>query len=271
MTGTAGVEGLLRDLAPRVLAVLLRSHGDFEACEDAVQEALLAAAVQWPADGVPANPRRVAGHRRVAPLDEGVAQRHRPPAPGTHRRNCERDVLADHLPVLRGRSRHEFDVDVPLGNITQPRALVQGTDISRGSAPEHIRPVPVGWRHHRLGRDCLHGDCRPRVFPGPAHTDEQRRPPGLSTRAPSAVALATSGKNMYPKRTETLSNVAWLNAKSSALHTFVSILATPCALARRAAMSSISATRSVSMTRPFSDSLAMLKPGSPVPEAMSRC
>jgi RNA polymerase sigma factor (sigma-70 family) len=56
MTGMAGVEGLLRELAPRVLATLLRSHGDFEACEDAVQEALLAAAVQWPADGVPANP-----------------------------------------------------------------------------------------------------------------------------------------------------------------------------------------------------------------------
>src|SRR5437879_6438137 len=43
---------------------------------------------------------------------------------------------------------------------------------------------------------------------GLTHTDEQRRPPGLSTRANSAVALATSGKNMYPKRTETLSNVA---------------------------------------------------------------
>src|ERR1019366_4910691 len=82
------------------------------------------------------------------------------------RRNCERDVLADHLPILRGRSRHEFDVDVPLGNVAQPRTLVQGTDISRGSAPKHIRPVRVGWRHHRLGRDCLHGDRRPRVFLG---------------------------------------------------------------------------------------------------------
>src|SRR5664279_2541769 len=43
---------------------------------------------------------------------------------------------------------------------------------------------------------------------GLTHTDEQTRPPGLSTRANSAVALATSGKNMYPKRTETLSKVA---------------------------------------------------------------
>jgi predicted RNA polymerase sigma factor len=39
-----------------VLAVLLRRFGDFNTCEDAVHEALLAAAVQWPADGVPAYP-----------------------------------------------------------------------------------------------------------------------------------------------------------------------------------------------------------------------
>ena len=58
MTGSGPVEGLLRELAPRALgAMLRRGHGDFGAAEDAVQEALLAAAQQWPADGVPANPR----------------------------------------------------------------------------------------------------------------------------------------------------------------------------------------------------------------------
>jgi RNA polymerase sigma factor (sigma-70 family) len=51
------IEGLLRELAPRVLGALVRRHGDFGACEDAVQEALLAAAVQWPAEGPPDNPR----------------------------------------------------------------------------------------------------------------------------------------------------------------------------------------------------------------------
>jgi RNA polymerase sigma factor (sigma-70 family) len=50
-------EDLLRGLAPQVLGALVRRHGQFEACEDAVQEAVLAAAVAWPADGVPANPR----------------------------------------------------------------------------------------------------------------------------------------------------------------------------------------------------------------------
>jgi RNA polymerase sigma factor (sigma-70 family) len=50
------VEGLLRDLAPRALAVLVRRHGQFDACEDAMQEVLLAATTQWPRDGVPDSP-----------------------------------------------------------------------------------------------------------------------------------------------------------------------------------------------------------------------
>ncbi|TWD73032.1 RNA polymerase ECF family sigma subunit [Kribbella amoyensis] len=55
--GEARVEGLLRELAPQVLGFLARRHGQFDLCEDATQEALLAAATQWPTDGVPANPR----------------------------------------------------------------------------------------------------------------------------------------------------------------------------------------------------------------------
>jgi RNA polymerase sigma factor (sigma-70 family) len=53
----ARVEDLLRECAPQVLGALIRRYGRFDACEDAVQEALLAAAVQWPDEGVPANPR----------------------------------------------------------------------------------------------------------------------------------------------------------------------------------------------------------------------
>jgi len=51
------VEDLLRELAPQVLATLTRRHGQFEACDDATQEALLAAFRQWPVEGVPAHPR----------------------------------------------------------------------------------------------------------------------------------------------------------------------------------------------------------------------
>jgi RNA polymerase sigma factor (sigma-70 family) len=50
------VEDLLRTLAPRVLSALVRRYGGFDACEDAVQEALLAAALQWPEQGVPDSP-----------------------------------------------------------------------------------------------------------------------------------------------------------------------------------------------------------------------
>jgi RNA polymerase sigma factor (sigma-70 family) len=50
------ITDLLRELAPRVLGVLVRRSGNFDDCEDAVQEALLAAAVSWPVDGVPKNP-----------------------------------------------------------------------------------------------------------------------------------------------------------------------------------------------------------------------
>ncbi|MDT7799996.1 MAG: polymerase sigma-70 factor, subfamily [Actinomycetota bacterium] len=57
MTAPAPVAEVLRPLVPQVLGVLVRRFGQFDACEDAVQEALLAASEQWPAEGVPDNPR----------------------------------------------------------------------------------------------------------------------------------------------------------------------------------------------------------------------
>jgi RNA polymerase sigma factor (sigma-70 family) len=51
------VEDLLRRLAPRVLGAVVRRYGHFDTAEDAVQEALLAASMQWPTDGLPDNPR----------------------------------------------------------------------------------------------------------------------------------------------------------------------------------------------------------------------
>ncbi|GGT06133.1 RNA polymerase sigma factor [Nonomuraea spiralis] len=105
------IEGLLRELAPQVLGVLVRRYEQFDACEDAVQEALLDAAVQWPAQGVPDNPRawlitvasrRVIDHIRsesarrrreesaavAVPADEFVA-----PAPGEERTPAGDDTL----------------------------------------------------------------------------------------------------------------------------------------------------------------------------------
>jgi RNA polymerase sigma factor (sigma-70 family) len=81
MTEERRIEDLLRELAPQVLGVLARRYGQFDAAEDAVQEALLAAALQWPADGVPDNPRSwlvtVAGRRIVDDFRSESARRAR--------------------------------------------------------------------------------------------------------------------------------------------------------------------------------------------------
>ncbi|MPZ94720.1 MAG: RNA polymerase sigma factor [Propionibacteriales bacterium] len=75
------VEDLLRELAPQVLGALVRRHGGFDTCEDAVQEAMLAAAVQWPTDGVPDNPKgwliTVASRRRIELWRSDTARRRR--------------------------------------------------------------------------------------------------------------------------------------------------------------------------------------------------
>nr|BFD87521.1 sigma factor-like helix-turn-helix DNA-binding protein [Streptomyces sp. Xyl84] len=81
MTVDHGVEDLLRELAPQVLGALLRRYGTFDACEDAVQEALLAAALQWLAEGPPDNPRgwlvTVASRRLVDQVRSEQARRRR--------------------------------------------------------------------------------------------------------------------------------------------------------------------------------------------------
>jgi len=72
---------LLRTLAPEVLAAVVRRYGDFEACEDAVQEALLAASQQWPASGVPDHPKgwliTTASRRRIEQWRSETARQRR--------------------------------------------------------------------------------------------------------------------------------------------------------------------------------------------------
>jgi RNA polymerase sigma factor (sigma-70 family) len=75
------VEDVLRPLVPQVLGSLVRRYRTFDECEDAVQEALLAASVQWPVEGIPANPRgwllTVAGRRLTDELRSRGARRRR--------------------------------------------------------------------------------------------------------------------------------------------------------------------------------------------------
>lgn len=81
MRRTSEFEDLLRLHAPQVLGALVRRYGHFDPAEDAVQEALLAAARQWPEQGVPDNPRgwliRVASRRLVDRLRSDEARRAR--------------------------------------------------------------------------------------------------------------------------------------------------------------------------------------------------
>jgi hypothetical protein len=88
-----GTENLLRELAPQVLGALVRGYGHFDTAEDAVQEALLAAAQQWPREGVPDNPRgwliRVASRRMTDQLRSEQARRRR-----------EETAWADRIPAV---------------------------------------------------------------------------------------------------------------------------------------------------------------------------
>ncbi|MFF1763611.1 RNA polymerase sigma factor [Streptomyces sp. NPDC058249] len=111
-SGTREVEDLLRRHAPQVLGALVRRYGHFDAAEDAVQEALLAAAGQWALKGVPDNARgwliKVASRRLVDALRAEEARRLREeraaaltprdaftaPPPGAGRAPSEDDTLS---------------------------------------------------------------------------------------------------------------------------------------------------------------------------------
>lgn len=77
----ATCEHLLRELAPQVLGAVIRRFHDFASAEDAVQEALIAAAMQWPQEGIPNNPRgwliQVASRRMTDHVRSEVARRQR--------------------------------------------------------------------------------------------------------------------------------------------------------------------------------------------------
>jgi RNA polymerase sigma factor (sigma-70 family) len=77
----SGFEHLVRELTPQVLGAVVRRFHDFASAEDAVQEALLAAALQWPREGIPENPRawliQVASRRMTDRVRSGAARRQR--------------------------------------------------------------------------------------------------------------------------------------------------------------------------------------------------
>ena len=98
-------EHLLRELAPQVLGTVIRRFHDFAAAEDAVQEALVAAATQWPREGVPDNPRgwliQVAARRMTDFLRSEGARR---------RREAEAAIQSSYL-APSADLEHELDQD----------------------------------------------------------------------------------------------------------------------------------------------------------------
>jgi RNA polymerase sigma factor (sigma-70 family) len=93
------LEDLVRRSAPQVLGVLVRRYGRFDVCEDAVQEALLAAALQWPKQGVPESPRSwlitVASRRIVDELRSAQARQLREEIAAADVRGDEEPADAD--------------------------------------------------------------------------------------------------------------------------------------------------------------------------------
>ncbi|MFI9813314.1 RNA polymerase sigma factor [Saccharothrix variisporea] len=97
-------EDLLRELAPQVLGALVRRYGQFDTCEDAVQEALLDAATQWPVSGVPDHPKAwlvtVASRRLVDQVRTEQARRRREQAVAPAETAPETDDRDDSLALV---------------------------------------------------------------------------------------------------------------------------------------------------------------------------
>lgn len=92
------IERLLRELRPQALGTVVRRFKDFAAAEDAVQEASLAAAMQWPREGIPSNPR--------AWLTQVAFRR-----------------MADHIRSESARRRRESELALEAANTTEPTAI----------------------------------------------------------------------------------------------------------------------------------------------------
>jgi len=119
-------EHLLRDLAPQALGAVIRRFRDFAAAEDAVQEALIAAAAQWPLEGLPGNPRawliQVAFRRMADHVRSELARRQRETAAA-----MEMDQLAP--PVDAGSETDQDDTLILLFMCCHP-ALTSSSAIA---------------------------------------------------------------------------------------------------------------------------------------------
>ena len=100
----ARIEDEIRDLAPQVLGTLVRRFGDFDASEDALQEALLAAAGKWPSQGLPRNPKgwlvTVATRRMIEMWRNDTARRRREEAAAHEAQETSPSPMESDSPTL---------------------------------------------------------------------------------------------------------------------------------------------------------------------------
>ena len=137
------VADLLRELAPRVLGVLVRRNGNFDDCEDAVQEALLAATVSWPVDGVPTNPTgwliTTASRRLVETWRKESARR---------RREDAYALEPVPPPGVASAGRRHVGAGVLVLSPRAVRAVAGCADAARARRPDHrrdrARSAPAG-------------------------------------------------------------------------------------------------------------------------------
>jgi RNA polymerase sigma factor (sigma-70 family) len=176
MAAEGSVEDLLRELAPQVLGVLMRRHDGLDACEDAVQEALLDAATQWKAESLPQNPRgwllTVASRRLVDIARSDAARRRRedsvylaataepPPIAGQddtltllfmccHPALSPSSQVALTLRAVGGLTTAEIARAFGVGEPTMAQRISRGKQQIRAAGARFTMP-PAGDRPHRL-------------------------------------------------------------------------------------------------------------------------
>jgi len=175
-------EHLLRELAPKVLGVVVRRFRDFAAAEDAVQEALIAASLQWTRDGVPDSPRawliQVASRRMTDYLRSDMARRRREAAAAmetdhlTRAAGVESDAEQDDTLILLFMCCHP--ALSPSSAVALTLRAVGGLT-TREIANAFL--VPEATMAQRIGRakQSIKASCLPFNMPDPTETTVRLR------------------------------------------------------------------------------------------------
>ncbi|MEV5648435.1 sigma-70 family RNA polymerase sigma factor [Nocardia sp. NPDC052254] len=177
----------LREAGPAVLGILVRRYGDFDAAEDAVQEAMVAASTQWPRQGLPGNPRawllQVAQRRLIDAVrseisrrnrEESAARREPPPAEDDSVRSADHSA-DDTLTLLALCCHPELSPAVAVALTLRAVGGLTTAEIA------HAFLVPEATMAQRISRAKKRLAALPRPFAetGEANRWEQRRGPVL--------------------------------------------------------------------------------------------